>query len=433
MIKNSRHLCVIVLDRVFNDKSYSNLILDKYLSENELKEVDNKLVTEIVYGTIKYKSTIDIIISNFVKKLDENHISTIILRSAIYQLKYLDKIPEYAVLNESVEIAKKMCKNKSNFINGVLRNYLRNKENIKIKNTLEFEYSFPTWMITLFKNQYPSKYIDIMNSLNERGQTCYRINSIKSSKRDFIEKNNEFKIEELNEFKNAIKINNLNNIKAQELYKQGILSVQDLSSQLACEALEPITGEVIIDLCAAPGGKSGYLGELIGDVGKIISCDIYKQKISIIMKNFKRLGLKSVECLINDATVFNNKLLNLGDKVLLDAPCSGLGVIKKKPEIKWFKKQQDLKEIIKIQEKIIRVACEYVKPGGILMYTTCTLNKDENENVVYKFLEENKNFKLENINSELFVNLSYENNNGMITLLPGRLNDGFFISKIRRL
>lgn len=434
MEKNPRYVCLLILDKVFNEKAYSNLILDKYLSDYKLKEVDKKLVTEIVYGTIKYKLSIDMIISNFAKQINEKHISTNILRSAIYQLKYLTKIPEYAVLNESVEIAKKVCKNRSNFINAILRNYLRNKENVKEKNTLEYEYSFPTWMINLFKKHYPSKYINIMESLNKRGQTYYRVNSNKISKEDFINKyKEEFEIENLKEFKNAIKINALVNVKEQKLYKEGILSVQDLSSQLACEVLEVRENDVVIDLCASPGGKTGYVGELSKDSGKIISCDIYDHKVNILKKNAQRLGLQSVKCLKNDATKLREDFLGLANKVILDAPCSGLGVIKKKPEIKWFKKPNELKEIIKIQKNIINIACKYLKPGGVLLYTTCTINKDENENIVKFFLENNKDFVLEKIDDSIFGNLDFENNHGMITLFPSNLNDGFFISKIRRI
>jgi len=208
MINNLRYDCVIILDEVLNRGAYSNITLKDYLDKSSLKDIDKRLVTEIVYGTIRYKLTIDDILNKFVKKLDENNISTIILRSAIYQLKYLDKIPEYSVLNESVEVAKRLCKNKSGFVNGVLRNYLRNKKFIDSgKNTLQYEYSFSSWMVKLFKSQYPKNYIELMRALNKRSETCYRINSKMISKQDFIERfKDEFRIEDIKEFKNSIKI-----------------------------------------------------------------------------------------------------------------------------------------------------------------------------------------------------------------------------------
>ena len=432
--KNLRYLSVLILDKVFNDKSYSNLILKEYLQKYDLKDVDKRLITEIVYGTVKYKLSIDNIINIFVKKFDERDISTVILRSAIYQLRYLDKVPEYAVLNESVEASKLLCNNRSKFINGVLRNYLRNKDITKNKkNTLQYEYSFATWMINLFKTQYPGEYINLMSSLNERGDTCCRINSLKYSKEDFLHKFSEFKIENLEQFQNALKIRDVSDITNSHLYKEGLLSIQDLSSQLVCEILNPRTGDTIIDLCAAPGGKSTYIAELIKDDGKIISCDVHEHKIKLIKNNIFRLGIKSIECFVNDATIVNDNFLDLADKVLLDAPCSGFGVIKKKPEIKWFKNQSDLEEIISVQKKIINIASRYVKKNGILMYTTCTLNKNENENIINNFLSNNKNFVIEEIDVTLFRDLKIENINNMITLFPSKINDGFFMCKLRKI
>lgn len=434
MINNLRYDCVIILNNVLNGGAYSNITLKDYLDKSDLKYIDKKLVTEIVYGTIRYKLTIDGILSRFVKKLDQNDISTIILRSAIYQLKYLDKIPEYSVLNESVEVAKKLCKNKSGFVNGVLRNYLRNKKLIDgYKNTLQYEYSFSSWMIKLFKDQYSKNYISLMEALNKRSETCYRINSKIISKKDFIEKfGDEFKIEYIDGFKNAIKIKSPINIFQSELYKNGFISVQGLSSQIACEILNPIEGDVIIDLCAAPGGKSTYIAELLKDKCKVISCDVYDHRIELIKSSAKRLKLNSIDCFINDATILNEKFIDKADKVLIDVPCSGLGVINKKPEIKWFKNISDLKEIINIQRKIIFNASRYVKSNGVLMYTTCTLNKNENEEMIKWFLESNTDFVVEEIEDYHFGNLSFENNEGMITIFPSEVNNGFFITKLRR-
>lgn len=434
MINNLRYISVMVLDKVLNNGAYSNITLKEYLDKSDLKDIDKKLLTEIVYGTIRYKLTIDNIISNFVRKIEDKHISTIILRSAIYQLKYLDKIPEYSVLNESVEISKRLCKSKSGFINGVLRNYLRSKQSIENKkNTLEYEYSFATWMIDLFKKQYPNSYIDIMRLLNKRGDTCYRVNSNILSRDEFIEKfKGDLRIEGIGGFKNAVRVKSLHNLSKNMIYTQGFLSVQSLSSQLACEILSPNQGDIVIDLCAAPGGKTTYIAELMKDKGKVFSCDMYEHKINLIKSNAKRLKLKSIDCLINDATQLNMDFINKADKVILDAPCSGLGVINKKPEIKWFKKYSDLEEIISIQKKIINVASNYVKSGGILMYTTCTINKDENEKLIEEFIETNKDFSIEAIDKEVFENLTIQDNKGMITILPDELSNGFFITRLRK-
>lgn len=434
MLKNLRYISVLILDKIFKDKAYSNLVLKNYLEKYSLKDVDKKLVTEIVYGTIKYKLSIDNILNKFVKKIDEKDISVMILRSALYQLNYLDRVPKYAVLNESVEISKKLCKFKSSFVNGVLRNYLRNKDVIKnSKNTLEQEYSFVSWMVKLFKNQFPNDYIDIMKSLNGRAEVCYRINSYKISKEELFDKFQNLKFEIINDSRNAINIKNLSNVFEDEVYKKGFITVQDLSSQIVCEIMNPVENDFILDLCGAPGGKSTYLAELIKDNGKIISCDLHEHKINLISQNAKRLGLKSLELKLNDALVLNKSFVGCFDKVLLDAPCSGLGVIRKKPEIKWFKNQEDLEQIINIQRKMVEISSKYVKVGGILMYTTCTLNKNENENIVNEFLKNNENFVLEELNLDLFCGLKIKLNENMVTLLPSEFNDGFFISKLRRI
>ncbi len=434
MVKNSRYLSVIILNDIFNNGSYSNITLKKYLENSGLNVNDKGLVTEIVYGTLRYKLSIDNFIASLVRKVDDNDISTIILRSAIYQLEYLDKIPVYAILNESVELSKVLCKSKSKFINGVLRNYLRNRDNIRFdKNTLEHEYSFATWMINLLKKNYPNRYINLMDMLNRKIDTCYRVNHLKGSKKEIIHKFNEFDIEDLHNFKSAFRIRNLSNVTNTYLYTQGLLSIQDLSSQLACEIMEPCKNDIVIDLCASPGGKSCYIAELMGDEGKVISCDIHSHRVDLIKNSIKRLGLRSVECVLNDATLTNEKFLNIADKVILDVPCSGIGVINKKPEIKWFKNSSGLEEIINVQRRIIHISSSYIKRNGVLVYTTCTLNRDENENIIKEFLNEHREFKIEDIDENVFSGLDFEKKSGMITLFPSDLNSGFFINKLRRI
>ncbi len=434
MINNLRYIAVLILDDVLNKGAYSNISLKEHLDKSDLRDIDKKLVTEIVYGTIRYKLTIDMILSNFVKKLDEGHIVTMILRSSIYQLKYLDKIPDYSVLNESVEIAKKLCKNKSGFVNGVLRNYLRRQKSIKIKeNTLEYEYSFATWMINLLKDQYPSNYKSIMENLNKRSETCYRVNESVISKGEFLrEFMFKYSLEDLSCTRNAFKMKNVSNISKSKIFKEGLISVQGLSSQIACEVLDPKENNVIIDLCGAPGGKSTYIAELINNKGKVYSCDVHNHRLDLIRASAKRLKLNVIECILNDGTKLNERFLNLGDKVLLDAPCSGLGVINKKPEIKWFKNPKDLEGIINIQRKMIEVASKYVKKEGVLMYTTCTINKDENEGIIREFLKRNKDFEIEGIDSNTFSHLEIQNNDGMITIFPSEITNGFFITRLRR-
>ncbi|MFD3156507.1 16S rRNA (cytosine(967)-C(5))-methyltransferase RsmB [Haloimpatiens sp. FM7330] len=439
---SSRELVINILYQVFEKGSYSNIVLNSALKKSELNDKDKALVTEIVYGTIKYKYTIDSVLSTFIRKGLKNLNSNIlnILRSAIYQIRYLDKVPDFAVVNEAVELSKKYSSIKtSKFVNGVLRNYLRNKNKKycnceDILQKLCFTYSFPKWMVQLFIKQYgEEKAEQICKGLNEVPDVTVRINNLKTSYEEITEKliNLGYELEDGNICPEAIRILKGKSIESNPLFKEGYMTVQDESAMLVAPIMDIEKNMKVLDLCSAPGGKSTHISEIMDNTGQVLSYDIHKTKLDLIKQNIKRLGITNITCDVMNASKFNKNLENSADRVLIDVPCSGLGIIRKKPEIKWNKNLKELKQLVRIQRNILVNASIYVKQNGILIYSTCTLNKDENEKNIEWFIKQHPKFKVESIYFGNLDNVLY-NKKGYVTILPNKSMDGFFIAKLRK-
>lgn len=441
-MSKAREIAVDTVVQVIEEKAYSNIVLNNNLRESGLSDKDKALVTELVYGTIKYKYTIDKILKCFLEKnfdkTDKYVLS--LLRVSIYQLKYLDKIPEFAAVNEGVELAKnKVSRGASKFVNGVLRNYLRNKDKVfynedNVYERLAFIYSYPQWMIKLFVAQYGmEKAEDILKGLNARPGVTVRVNSFKMSYDEAFEKLSEagYNIEKGSVAKEAIAITRGSGIESNLLFAEGDITVQDESAMLVGEAMDIKEGLTVMDLCSAPGGKTTHMAELLKNTGKVYAFDIYDHKLKLIESNYKRLGLTNIELGIMDASKEEEKYFDMADRVLIDVPCSGLGIIRKKPEIKYTKREKELKSIVSIQRNIMETASKYVKKGGILLYSTCTVNKGENEENIQWFLKNNKNYELESLDFGSHENILYSDG-GCVTILPDEHMDGFFIARLRR-
>ncbi|KOA20525.1 ribosomal RNA small subunit methyltransferase B [Clostridium homopropionicum DSM 5847] len=440
-MKNARKLCVDILNTVFSNEGYSNIILRNELKKNSFNDKDKALITEIVYGTIKYKYTIDKILNSFLKKGIESLEPYVlnILRSAIYQIRYLDKVPTFAAVNEAVEIAKKYSSvSASKLVNGVLRNYIRDSEKTyynknNLVESLCFNYSFEKWLVNLFMKQYGGKITEeILSGLNERPVTSVRVNPLKINYDEAYEELERlgYDIEEGYVCPEAIIINKGKNIEDNQLFTEGKITVQDESAMLVAPALGFCEELKIFDLCSAPGGKSTHISELSNDKAQIIAFDIHENKLSLIKENAFRLGINNILCRQMDASTFNEDLKDIADAVLIDVPCSGLGIIKKKPEIKYTKNNKALEDIIQIQRKIMLNSIKYVKPNGTVIYSTCTLNKKENMENINWLIENYPNISIEPIYFGNLPNLIYEN--GMVTILPNKYMDGFFIAKLKR-
>lgn len=438
---SARGTVVKILIEVIDKGAYSNIALNKELNSSSLSDKDRALVTEIVYGTLKYKYTIDTILSHYIKtnleKLDRSILN--ILRMSLYQIIYLDKIPEFAVVNEAVELSKRISLKSSKFVNGVLRNYLRNKNICYYKkdNEIEklcFKYSFPKWMIKLFIDQYDKEKTEkILQGLNMVPAVTVRVNNLKTDYEEVWKEllKNQYDIEEGKVCPEAIRINKGRSIESNPFFKNGLITVQDESAMLVAISMDIEENMTILDLCSAPGGKTCHISELMNDTGKVLAFDIHKNKLSLIEENAQRLGIQNIQCDVLDAAKYKEKFTQTADRVLIDVPCSGLGIIRKKPEIKWNKDTKDTKKLINIQRNILMNASKYVKIGGKLIYSTCTLNKDENEKNIKWFVNKCPEFETEPLYYGDLNNIIYHKE-GYMTILPDKDMDGFFIAKMIR-
>lgn len=436
---NCRKLAVKILNRVLNEGAYSNIIISKELNDVELSDKDKALLTEIVYGVLRRKKTLDIIISNFVKdiKLMDKDILNI-LRVAVYQMNFLDKIPSYAACNEAVEMAKEISESDSKLVNGILRNYTKNPDDIEVVgNKIDeyaYKFSFEPWMIRLLIKQYGENVAKkIMSGLNQIPKVSIRVNDIKADYDDVFEEleKMDYEIEEGVVCPEAISIKGGRSIENNPLFKEGKITVQDESAMVIAPLLELEEGMKVIDLCSAPGGKTTHIAEILNNTGEVLAFDIHETKLGLINENCERLGISNVKINLNDATKLNPELIASSDRILIDVPCSGIGIIRKKPEIKWNKKRSDLRNIIPTQRDIMENAWQYLKSGGIMIYSTCTLNKEENEENIEWFLNTHKDCKIKKIFIGKQDNLVY-NRDGSLTIMPNENMDGFFVAKLEK-
>ncbi len=437
---NSREIAVKVLDRVIREGAYSNIILSKELNASDLSDQDKGLTTEIVYGTLRRLKTIDMILASLVKDLSvmDKKVLTI-LRVAIYQMKFLDKIPPYAACNEAVELAKEVSEKDGKLVNGILRNYLSKDGNVEINfrnkiDELAFNLSFEPWMIRMLIKQYgEAEAIRILEELNNTPGVTVRVNNIKADYEDVFEEleSDGYEVEEGEVCPEAISITGGKGIEKNQAFIDGKITVQDESAMLIAPLLDIEDNLTVIDLCCAPGGKTTHIGELLNNTGKVLAFDLYPQKLELVRENAERLGITNIDLGEMDATKLNVNLIGLADRVLIDVPCSGIGIIRKKPEIKWTKKRSEIKELVEIQRQIMDNAWEYLKKDGVMVYSTCTVNKEENQENITWFLNKHKDAKIEKIFVGREENLRYDDL-GTLTIFPNQYMDGFFVTKIKK-
>ena len=364
MVNRAREIALKALYKIEKEEAYSNIALNQVLKENKnIDERDVGLISELVYGTITWKLTLDEIIKKYsnikLKKISVWILN--ILRMGIYQIIFLDKIPKSAAVNESVNLAKRYGhKSSSNFVNAILRkvsvNDYNELENIKDdKERISKTTSMPMWIIEeLLKQKNIKEIEEICKNSNLRPNTVIRINNLKTNKKDLEDRLQESKIDylegSLQDFLILKKIKNIENI---DLFKEGFFTVQDEGAGLIVEVLEPKEGECILDACSSPGGKTTYMAEKMKNNGKIEAWDIHEHRVNLVRNTAERLGINIIKAKIQDATKFNEDLVETFDKILLDVPCLGLGVIKRKPDIKWKRKKEDIEEITKVLKAIL--------------------------------------------------------------------------------
>ncbi len=415
----ARQLALKVLYEVEVNNAFTGMELKKQLSQSDLSAVDKGFATELVYGVIKNRTRLDYIISRYSKqKLKKiSHWILNILRMGVYQIIFLDKIPLSAAVNESVKLAKRYGHQASSgFVNGILRNVGRSGdvEYPKDKEYYEVFYSHPKWLVDMLFEQYGDEAKLIIKNNNTVSDTTVRVNTLKSDSENVANSLMEKGVSVKNtDCKNILKIWNFGDISKLSEYTDGLITPQGLSSYKAAAEVNPQEGEIIFDLCSAPGGKTTALAEMCSDKAEIYAFDLFEHKIRLIENNCKRLGIKNVKATVHDGTVLMEEFVGKTDKILADVPCSGLGIIRKKPDIKWNKETEDFESIINIQKKILENADRYLRPMGTLVYSTCTLNKNENEEIVKPFAEK-YGYKIEKL----------------LTILPNDDYDGFFICKM---
>lgn len=443
MEDNFRVTTINTLKTILVRGGYSNIEINNGMSEIEPRMVN--IYRKSVLGVLENLYFIDYAlrkISNLkLKKLDIEVF--VALRLAVYQIFFLDNSKDYIIVNETVEYIKEnLGLKESKFVNGVLRNTIRRKqeildsiEKLNYSDYLSVKYSYPVWLINMWLKQFGKD--DIENVLiknNAEANLNIRVNTVKITREELLEKLLLQGINaELSDIADkGIIINNIKNLSNLDEYLGGLFSIQSESSMLVAQILDPKKDSLVIDTCAAPGSKTMDYSERIGEGGRVIARDKYESKLDLIRSDAVRLNLKNIEIEKYDASITDTENIGKADYVVVDAPCSGLGIIKRKPEIKFRRLESDMKNFFNIQYNILEESSKLVKDGGELVYSTCTTNPDENQNVVKKFLKYNSNFTIMDI-SDKIDNDSMVTEEGYILILPHvHEMDGFFIAKFKK-
>lgn len=437
-----REIALKALYKIDKEEAYVNIALDEIIKENKRKLEDRDIgfVSEIVYGVTTWKLTIDEIIKKYsklrIKKISPWILN--ILRMGIYQIVFLDRVPKSAAVNESVNLAKRYGhRGSSNFVNAILRKVEKKDYEtfFEIENPIERiskTTSMPIWIIEeLLKENDIEKVEEICKASNLKPKVEVRINRLKTDKQELEkllkERNITFQEGKIKDF---FVLEKTKNIEQLDLFRQGYFTIQDEGAGLIAKIVDPKSNEVILDACSSPGGKTTYMAELMDNKGEIIAWDLHSHRIKLVEETAKRLGIHIVKTECQDATIYKEEYKEKFDKILLDVPCLGIGVLKRKPDIKWKRKPEDIEEITQIQQNILETCAKYLKPNGQLIYSTCSIFKEENDSIIDKFLQKNTNFVYSKIEIPDLENNTEKINK--IQLYQNEETDGFFMCKLQK-
>ena len=437
-----RGLAIKILNRIDRTDAYLDKLLEIEIKNSELSGQDKALLFEIVHGVIRWLGRIDWILNGFYKGQFSKAVPNIknALRVAVYQMLFLDKVPDYAAVNESVDFVKKLQGQKhADQTNAVLRNILRTKDAINypnpeedLVNYLATYYSHPYWMVKRWLARFGKEHTEqLLIANNAKPSLSLRVNNLVTNKTELksLLNNVNLKYTESIYVKDFIKLNILTNITDWGYFANGYFSVQDESTGIPVYLLDPKPGMRVLDLCAAPGGKTGLIADLMNNEGEIIALDKYESRAKILEKNLNRLKITNVKIEVADALEYNDGLF---DRVLIDAPCSGLGTLTKKPDVKWKKDLGDIRKLNVSQFELLEKGASLVKPGGYLVYSTCTMEPEENFSIIQKFLFGNPHYELD-VDKSIFPKELYDEN-GCLSALPHLHNiDGSFSARIKRI
>jgi len=445
---SARELALMVLRAVEEEGAFANIALNRVLEKYRPGKLDRAFTTELAYGTLRSLNTLDWILGHFVKKPLQSQSPAIrnILRLGVYQLLFMEKVPPSAACNEGAELAKKYGHLGSvKFVNGVLRSVSRRHGEINYPslshNPLEhisLRYSHPAWMVERWLAEFgPEETIELCRANNKPAPNTIRTNTLKITRARLVERlrGEGLTVSETVYAPEGLVIEGFYSLGSLPSFQEGLFQVQDESSMLASRALMPSPGSFVIDACSAPGGKTTHLAQLMENRGFILALEIHTHKLSLIRENCQRLGIDIVECREGDARNLPEELNGLADFVLVDAPCSGLGVLRRRPDARWRIKPEDLPAIVKLQAEILESASRCVKDGGVLVYSTCTLLREENMGQVENFLAGHPEFVLEDLSPFLPGALDQEGTltEGYLQIYPHRHGmDGFFIARLRK-
>lgn len=438
-----RGIAVKILNRVDRTDAYLDKMLDIEIKNSELSGVDKALLFEIVHGVIRWLGKIDWILNGFYKGQFSKCIPNVknAMRVALYQILFLDKIPEYAAVNEAVDFVKKLQGQKSaDLTNAVLRNIIRSKNGIRYPNEKDEEinylaafYSHPTWMIKRWLKRFDRPFTEeLLIANNEKPDMTLRVNNLVTTKDELKKLLDSVKLDyyDTSFLSPYIRLANLTNITAWEYFAKGYFSVQDESTGFPPLLLDPKPGMRVLDFCAAPGGKTAHLADLMNNEGEIVAIDQFESRLEILSKNLERMRVTNVKTIVADSRNYEDE--QKFDRILVDVPCSGLGTLRKKPDIKWKRDRGDIRKLSATQSELLDNAAKLLKVGGYLVYSTCTIEPEENYEIISAFLQKNPDFELTSAND--IFNKDVVDENGCIQTYTNKHKiDGSFAAKIKRI
>jgi 16S rRNA (cytosine967-C5)-methyltransferase len=447
---SAREQALLILHKVVKDGAYANLQTAQSLAAENICADDKRLVTELVYGTVRMQNALDYILGQMLKKpLSELPLwILLILRLSLYQLVYLEKIPASAAVNEGVNLAKKYGhKGTAALVNGVLRNYLRHQQQYALPQPedgvltyLTVTLSHPRWLAEYLLEQFgPKAATEFCLYNNQAHDVVIRTNTLKLGRPQLLSALQErgFSAQAGAFAPEAIILAQAGGLFTSDLFMEGLFQAQDQASMLVAHALSPSPGSKVLDLCAAPGGKTCHLAQLMQNKGQIEAFDIHEHKLRLIRQNYQRLGIDIIQEKQADARYLPVEYQAWADYILLDAPCSGLGILSRRADARWRKSRQDILEMQKLAREILLAAAAYLRPGGSLCFSTCTITKEENQDNVQWFLEQRPDFELESFAAYLPASLPpqllRQAESGILQLLPQNEGiEGFFISRLHK-
>lgn len=437
---NVRDAALTILMAVEKQQAYSNLLLHQTIEKYDIEPKDRALLTELTYGTLQHKMTLDYYLKPFIKGKLDDWVRQL-LRLSLYQIHYLSRIPDHAAVNEAVNIAKRRGhKGISGVVNGILRSILREgvsstESIVDDVERLSIETSHPLWMVKRFISEYGFETTKkMLEENNEPPVTTLRVNLFKRTVEQVMHLMTQegYVVAQSEVIPECIYLFNGQAAKT-TAFQKGFVTIQDESSMIPAYALQPEPGMSVLDMCSAPGGKTTHIAEKMKNTGKLVAMDIHQHKLKLVKENAERLGFSFIETVEKDgrkaSELFPEETF---DRILVDAPCSGLGVMKRKPDIKYTKNEKDFDSLKPIQLKLLDEAYKLLKPNGLMVYSTCTVDKEENEGTAKLFLENHPDMQLKSF-PDVVKNIKQQEEDGMLQLFPQDLrSDGFFVAVFQK-